>query len=46
MAFYRIVFGQERGKQSIDLNPINTVDIRFNNIVRHTVGQSVRRAEG
>ena len=43
MAFYRIAFGQQRGKQSIDLNSINTVDIRFKNIGRDI--QSVRRAE-
>ena len=34
MAFYCIIFGQQKGKKSIGLNPNNTVDVRFKNIVR------------
>ena len=29
MAFYYIIFRQQGGKQSIDLNPINTVGRSF-----------------
>ena len=34
MAFYCISFDQQRGRQSIDLKPINTAHVRFKNIVR------------